>query len=87
MNVERTREPIRIANLFAGCGGFTQGFYSFRPEGEDNQEESFFKSVLAMEKEPGAAATYAANSLQIDSHKHVHTEDIKNLSIRGGDLR
>ncbi|MFF3458008.1 DNA cytosine methyltransferase [Streptomyces sp. NPDC002730] len=78
MNAEHTSEPIRIADLFAGCGGFTQGFYSFRPQGKEQQEEPFFKSVLAIEKDKSAASTYAANfATGIDDKKHVHTENIE----------
>ncbi|MET7935948.1 DNA cytosine methyltransferase [Streptomyces sp. NPDC005322] len=77
MNGEGTSEPIRIADLFAGCGGFTQGFHAFRPEGQENREEPFFKSVLAIEKDQFAAASYAANfAADEESRKHVHTEDI-----------
>lgn len=78
MNAEHASEPIRIADLFAGCGGFTQGFYSFRPKEKEGQEEPFFKSVLAIEKDKDAASTYAANFTSgIESKKHVHTENIE----------
>jgi DNA-cytosine methyltransferase len=73
-----TNEPIKIADLFSGCGGFTQGFYSFRPDGEENKEGPFFKSVLAIEKDEYAAATYTANfASEEESRKHVHTGEIE----------
>src|SRR5207249_2477981 len=50
--------PIRIIDLFAGCGGLTQGFRSFIC---DETGESPFRPVAAVELEPAAARTYAAN--------------------------
>ncbi|SFD62629.1 DNA cytosine methyltransferase [Streptomyces aidingensis] len=71
-------EPIKIADLFAGCGGFTQGFYSFRPEGQEDRPEPFFRSVLAIENNHSAAATYAANfASEPGAGAHVHNEDIE----------
>ncbi|MDG9704959.1 DNA cytosine methyltransferase [Streptomyces sp. DH37] len=78
MNSARTDEPIKIADLFSGCGGFTQGFYSFRPAGEEGRKEPFFKSVLAIEKDQSAAATYAANFAPDDASRgHIHTGEIE----------
>jgi len=78
VNPERTNDPIKIADLFSGCGGFTQGFYSFRPEGEEEREKPFFESVLAIEKDKYAAATYAANFASEDNGgEHVHTSEIE----------
>jgi len=49
---------INVIDLFAGCGGFTQGFRSFRPA---TAEVSPFRTVGAVEWDIAAASTYAAN--------------------------
>ncbi len=51
-------EPIRVLDLFAGCGGLTEGFHQFRavPGGPP-----VFRAVGAVEWDPAAAATYAMN--------------------------
>ncbi|MFE1358396.1 DNA cytosine methyltransferase [Streptomyces harbinensis] len=78
MKSDRTGEPIGIADLFSGCGGFTQGFHSFRPKGEEGRKEASFKSVLAVEKDACAAATYAANfAPDPESRQHVHVGEIE----------
>ncbi|MEV4437819.1 DNA cytosine methyltransferase [Streptomyces sp. NPDC049577] len=54
----RTDRPINVVDLFAGCGGFTQGFHSYEPaEGQ----RSPFRSIAAVEFNLAAAATYAMN--------------------------
>jgi DNA-cytosine methyltransferase len=55
---ELRRDPITVLDLFAGCGGLTEGFHQFRPEGSTGP---VFRSVGAVEWEPAAAASYAAN--------------------------
>ena len=50
--------PITVLDLFAGCGGLTEGFHQYRPQGSTGP---VFRSVGAVEWEPAAAATYAAN--------------------------
>ena len=54
---------MRLIDLFAGCGGLTEGFVraGFQPE-------------LAVEWDPSAAATYAANY-----GDHIHCADITSL--------
>lgn len=52
------REPITVLDLFAGCGGLTEGFHQYRPEKDSGP---VFRSVGAVEWEPSAAASYAAN--------------------------
>lgn len=42
---------LRLIDLFAGCGGMTRGF----------ADTGVFEPVFAVEWDPGAAATYAAN--------------------------
>ncbi|MEY9888435.1 DNA (cytosine-5)-methyltransferase 1 [Catenulispora sp. MAP5-51] len=49
---------IRTIDLFAGCGGLTEGFRSFRPEGSTR---SPYHPVAAVEMEHWAASTYLAN--------------------------
>lgn len=53
------REPITVLDLFAGCGGLTEGFHQFRPGGAEDRP--VFRSVGAVEWEPSAAATYEMN--------------------------
>lgn len=54
-----TVRPINVIDLFAGCGGLTQGFHEFRPDG--NSTEPIFRTVGAVELDIAAASTYAAN--------------------------
>lgn len=59
MPAEKLRsQPITVLDLFAGCGGLTEGFHECRPEGTT---QPVFRSVGAVEWEPSAAASYAAN--------------------------
>lgn len=51
-------DPITVLDLFAGCGGLTEGLHQFRPEGATS---AAFRSVGAVEWEPAAAASYAHN--------------------------
>jgi site-specific DNA-cytosine methylase len=51
-------EPITVLDLFAGCGGLTEGFHQFRPDGADRP---VLRSVGAVEWDKDAAASYAAN--------------------------
>ncbi|MFJ3765377.1 DNA cytosine methyltransferase [Streptomyces sp. NPDC090082] len=53
-------EPITVLDLFAGCGGFTQGFHEFRPDGTVGGRPAFH-SIAAVEHNKAAAATYAMN--------------------------
>src|SRR6478752_7475316 len=73
--------PITVLDLFSGCGGFTQGFHEFRPEGAKDGGP-VFHSVAAVEHDLAAAATYAVN---FGIHRrdksvpeaHVHLADIE----------
>ncbi|WP_190818849.1 DNA cytosine methyltransferase [Saccharopolyspora pogona] len=51
-------DRINVIDLFAGCGGFTQGFREFLPPGATT---SPFRTVGAVEWDIAAASTYAAN--------------------------
>ncbi|MBF0688433.1 MAG: DNA cytosine methyltransferase [Cellulomonas sp.] len=50
--------PFTVLDLFAGCGGLTEGFHQYRPTGATGP---VFRTLGAVEWEPAAAATYAAN--------------------------
>jgi DNA (cytosine-5)-methyltransferase 1 len=54
----RTTATINVVDLFAGCGGFTQGFHSYQPA---PGHVSPFRSIAAVEFDQAAAATYASN--------------------------
>ncbi|MBD9699182.1 DNA cytosine methyltransferase [Flavimobilis sp. GY10621] len=51
-------ELIRVLDLFAGCGGLTEGLHSFEPNDGDGP---VFRTVGAVEWNEAAASTYAAN--------------------------
>ncbi|MEV0699089.1 DNA cytosine methyltransferase [Saccharopolyspora sp. NPDC050389] len=51
-------DRINVIDLFAGCGGFTQGFREFQPP---DATTSPFRTVGAVEWDIAAASTYAAN--------------------------
>ncbi|MBB6345255.1 DNA (cytosine-5)-methyltransferase 1 [Nonomuraea muscovyensis] len=54
----RTTDTIKVMDLFAGCGGFTEGFHQFRVNGA---KTSPYRTVGAVEFNLAAASTYAAN--------------------------
>lgn len=54
--------PLKVIDLFAGCGGLSQGF----------RESGHFTPVAAVEQNLYAAATYAANF----GEKHIYQGDI-----------
>jgi DNA (cytosine-5)-methyltransferase 1 len=58
-------QPLRMIDLFAGCGGLTCGFLS----------TGRFTPVAAVEHDLAAAATYAANF----GEDHVHRGEIEDL--------
>jgi DNA (cytosine-5)-methyltransferase 1 len=62
----------RIIDLFAGCGGMTRGFV----------DTGRFESVLAVEMDSSASATYAANFVPegVSVEDHVITDRIENVS-------
>ncbi|WP_327670529.1 MULTISPECIES: DNA cytosine methyltransferase [unclassified Streptomyces] len=74
-------QPITVVDLFSGCGGFTQGFHAFRPAGAASSSP-VFHSIAAVEHNPEAAATYAANfgqgrpNLEIPAAR-MHVGDIE----------
>ncbi|GIG29823.1 DNA cytosine methyltransferase [Cellulomonas marina] len=71
-------DTIRVVDLFAGCGGLTQGFHAYRRKGV---EGSRFRTVAAVEWDRAAAASYGANF----GHEHVANVDITEW-IPGDDL-
>lgn len=75
MNATEHTTPINIVDLFAGCGGFTQGFHEFRPDGVDS---SVFRTVAAVEHDIAAASTYALNFAdEAGGVDHIHAKDIE----------
>ncbi|WP_374985734.1 DNA cytosine methyltransferase [Streptomyces fradiae] len=67
-NLPPHAEQIRVMDLFAGAGGFSAGFHAYSPEAGENP----FVSVAAVEFDPAAASTYAANF----GSAQVHAGDI-----------
>ena len=63
-NMSRVSDRLSMIDLFAGCGGMSNGFRS-----ED------FRSVFAVEFDRAAASTYAANF----GEDHTHCEDIADI--------
>ncbi|REE99881.1 DNA cytosine methyltransferase [Thermomonospora umbrina] len=55
----RPNSTINVIDLFAGCGGFTQGFREFRAA--PHASASPFRTVGAVELDMAAASTYAVN--------------------------
>ncbi|MCF3122517.1 DNA cytosine methyltransferase [Streptomyces arenae] len=71
----RSTAKINVVDLFAGCGGLTQGFHSYRPAGEF---ESPYRPIAAVEFDTAAAATYSANFAEADTDAcEVYRGDIK----------
>ncbi|MFJ9976466.1 DNA cytosine methyltransferase [Streptomyces cyaneofuscatus] len=64
-------EPVTVLDLFSGCGGFTQGFHEFRPEGVPEDAGPYFRSVAAVEHDASAAATYAVNFGAGRRHRNI----------------
>ncbi|MDA0635173.1 DNA cytosine methyltransferase [Nonomuraea sp. MCN248] len=65
----RPLSPINIVDLFAGCGGLTQGFHTFDP--------GAFRTVGAVEWDIAAASTYAANfAEEAGGTGHIYAGDI-----------
>jgi DNA (cytosine-5)-methyltransferase 1 len=67
---------INVIDLFAGCGGFTQGFREFTAD--PRMPTSPFRTVGAVEHDLAAASTYAANfSDEAGGTKHIFLGDIE----------
>lgn len=69
----RPLEPIKVLDLFAGCGGLTEGFHQFRPDGVEETAPPVFHSVGAVEWDAAAAASYAMN-FGPSSRRQLHHE-------------
>ncbi|MEU5042708.1 DNA cytosine methyltransferase [Streptomyces griseorubiginosus] len=81
---------ITVLDLFSGCGGFTQGFHEFRPEGAEDGGP-VFQSIAAVEHNTAAAATYAVNfgSGRLDKRlppARIHLGDIEKWEPTQDDL-
>lgn len=72
---ERAAAPtVTVVDLFSGAGGFTAGLtMGYEPAGEGS---SPFRSIAAVEFDPAAAATYAANF-----GGHVSNVDIRDWVV------
>ncbi|MEU9276711.1 DNA cytosine methyltransferase [Streptomyces sp. NPDC048342] len=71
----RATATINVVDLFAGCGGFTQGFHSYKPA---PGATSPFRSVAAVEFDRAAASTYSVNfGEESGSSCDVFADDIK----------
>ncbi|MEV5276116.1 DNA cytosine methyltransferase [Streptomyces sp. NPDC051994] len=64
------RAPFAVMDLFAGCGGFAEGFRSY---GAGLGGKPRFQSLVAVERDRAAAATFAANH----TPGHLHAGDIE----------
>ncbi|MFD8386367.1 DNA cytosine methyltransferase [Streptomyces sp. NPDC059679] len=85
MNNQEAPEPINVVDLFAGCGGFTEGFRSFRTPGGT---APVFRSVAAVEHDLAAASTYAANFADdAGGLHHIHAGDIEDWQPRDHDIK
>ncbi|MFE3516770.1 DNA cytosine methyltransferase [Streptomyces sp. NPDC059166] len=67
---------FRMIDLFAGCGGLTKGFVDARHDGR-----AVYEPIAAVEIDPAAAATYAANF-----GPHVYQGDITAWVRRKGGI-
>ncbi|MCC0098007.1 DNA cytosine methyltransferase [Streptomyces flavotricini] len=75
MSTPQTSASVTVVDLFAGCGGFTQGFHAFRPEGGSSP---VFRTVAAVEHDIAAASTYALNfGDEAGGTEHIHAGDIE----------
>lgn len=65
---------ITVLDLFAGCGGLTEGFHQFRLKHMDETAPPLFRSVGAVEWDPAAAASYTMNfgAASPRRRKHPH---------------
>ncbi|MET9461431.1 DNA cytosine methyltransferase [Streptomyces canus] len=92
MHASSSSKPkmITVLDLFSGCGGFTQGFHEFRPEGAEDVGP-VFQSIAAVEHNAAAAATYAVNfgSGRLDKRlpaARIHFGDIEKWEPTEDDL-
>ncbi|MET9292721.1 DNA cytosine methyltransferase [Streptomyces sp. NPDC003077] len=85
MNASRNPGTINVVDLFAGCGGFTQGFHEFRPSGVT---QPVFRTVAAVEHDIAAASTYALNFAgEAGGAQHIHAGDIEVWSPNSQEVR
>ncbi|WP_406477370.1 DNA cytosine methyltransferase [Streptomyces sp. NBC_01615] len=84
MHNSSPKGPIKIVDLFAGCGGFTQGFHEFRPS--KRHKRPVFQSVAAVEHNIAAASTYALNFADETGTDHIHAGDIEHWFPDEGEI-
>lgn len=67
----RVGSPLRLLDLFSGCGGLTAGFV-----------KAGFKSLGGIELDPFAAATYARNFHPGEDEEHfAQSRDIRSIEV------
>ncbi len=76
--------PFTVLDLFAGCGGLTEGFHQYRPTGATGP---VFRTLGAVEWEPAAAATYAANFVEGARHGEFDPPEVVCRDIVGWEPR
>ncbi|MFF3859203.1 DNA cytosine methyltransferase [Streptomyces sp. NPDC002209] len=57
-------EPVRVMDLFAGCGGFSEGFRSYAVGSE--RTRAVFETIAAVDFDRAALATFQANHPSAD---------------------
>lgn len=77
----KDKSLYRIIDLFAGCGGFTQGFFEFSRGILEEQGCHAYAPIAGVEIEPSAALTYYTNFEQwaddtVGSDHHFFLGDI-----------
>ena len=77
-------EPIRVAELFAGVGGFRLGLEG-HPESE---EDTGFRVVFSNQWEPpGSGRQWASEIYKMHFGKEAHyNEDIHDIAYKEGDM-
>lgn len=73
-------EPLRVMDLFAGCGGFAEGFRTYGADGKASSPA--FSTVAAVDIDRAALATFEANHPQA-SAMHLDIEEFNPAVFEG----